>query len=457
MLLVVFTVLFFSMSTFELYNISNRQYEAASKAAGSIEYMTVLSINEMSDPLVSKIYNSALGSWSSIVGSDITVIDANANVYASTNNIKRVPKKLSEQVLADKPYRGYNKFGSYYDSFVLTIALPVKYNNEVIGAIFFNTTLGMIQHSLLDFFEIFCLSSLISVVIAIVLIYFQAKKISKPITGINSAVLDIASGKFDKRLPVTSRDETGQLASSFNYMAESLGELEDMRQNFISDVSHELRTPMTSISGFVAGILDGTIPPEKHSDYLKIVLDESRRLSRMASEMLEMSKMSSSEYKLDMKKFDLCETVRLGIISLESKIDAKNLELEVEFAHEHINVLADKDSILRVVINLLDNAVKFSYDNTKVTISVWCDVQNAYVRVGNFGIGIEQRDLEHVFDRFYKTDKSRGKDKSGAGLGLSMAKNIISLHNGSIWAESTKAKEGSDVKYTTFTFKLQMA
>lgn len=456
-LVFVYTALFCAMSAFELRNISNRQYEAATKAAGSIEYMTVLSIDDMSDPRVRNIYNSALGSWSSIVGSDITVINEDGNVYASTNNIKRVPKELAARALGGTPYRGYTKFGSYYNKPVLTIALPVKYNGSVIGAIFFNTTLDRIQNSLVDFFEIFILSSLLSVVVALVLIYSQAKKISKPITGINSAVLDIASGKFDKRLPVTSRDETGQLASSFNYMAESLDELETMRQNFVSDVSHELRTPMTSISGFVEGILDGTIPPEKHNEYLKIVLEESQRLSRMASNMLEMSKMSSSEYKLDMKKFDLCEVVRLGIINLESKIEAKNLELEVDFAHEHINVLADKDSILRVVINLLDNAVKFSYDNTKINVSAWCDVHKAYVRVGNFGIGIERKDLEHVFDRFYKTDKSRGKDKSGAGLGLSMAKNIMTLHNGSIWAESVTAKEGSDVKYTTFTFSLQMA
>ena len=297
-LVFVYTALFCAMSAFELRNISNRQYEAATKAAGSIEYMTVLSIDDMSDLRVRNIYNSALGSWSSIVGSDITVINEDGNVYASTNNIKRVPKELAARALGGAPYRGYTKFGSYYNKPVLTIALPVKYNGSVIGAIFFNTTLDRIQNSLVDFFEIFILSSLLSVVVALVLIYSQAKKISKPITGINSAVLDIASGKFDKRLPVTSRDETGQLASSFNYMAESLDELETMRQNFVSDVSHELRTPMTSISGFVEGILDGTIPPEKHNEYLKIVLEESQRLSRMASNMLEISKMSSSSVAL---------------------------------------------------------------------------------------------------------------------------------------------------------------
>lgn len=364
---------------------------------------------------------------------------------------------MSAEVLSGNDIRKYTHFGSYYDNMIHTVGLPIKYNGAIIGGIFFNTTLDEIFGLLGNFAEIFLLSFVISITFAIVLSYIHSRKLSKPIADINSAVLAIASGNFSKRLDVRTADERGQLASSFNYMAESLEQLDKMRESFISDVSHELRTPMTSISGFISGILDGTIPPEKHNEYLNIVLEETKRLSRMTSDMLEMSKMSSTEYKLDMKKFDICEVVRLAIINLESKIDEKSLELDVDFAHEQINVLADKDSILRVVINLLDNAVKFSYENTKITVSVWCDVSSAYVRVGNFGLGIEQKDLEHIFDRFYKTDKSRGRDKTGAGLGLSMAKNIMKLHNSRIWAESTSAKEGSDVKYTIFTFKLELA
>ncbi len=455
--LLVSLVMFGSMSGLYLHYIGIDQYESAKKSAASIEHMTILLSSDMNDHRVRNIYNTSLVSWSNVVGSDITVIDAEGEVFASTKDIKMVPKNMSEQVLSGKDMRRYTRFGSYYNDIIHTVGLPIKYNGTIIGGIFFNTTLDEIFGLLGNFSEIFLLSFIISITFAIVLSYFHARKLAKPIENINSAVLAIASGNFSKRLDVTTADERGQLASSFNYMAESLEQLDKMRESFISDVSHELRTPMTSISGFVGGILDGTIPPEKHKEYLKLVLEESNRLSRMTSDMLEMSKMSSAEYKLDMKKFDICEVVRLAIISLENKIDRKSLELDVNFAHEQINVLADKDSILRVIINLLDNAVKFSYDNTKITISVWCDVSSAYVRVGNFGMGIEQKDLDHIFDRFYKTDKSRGKDKTGAGLGLSMAKNIMKLHNSRIWAESTTAKEGSDVKYTIFTFKLELA
>ncbi len=455
--LLVSLVMFGSMSGLYLYHIGIDQYNSAKKAASSIEHMTILLSSDINDFRVRNIYNTSLVSWSEIVGSDITVIDAKGEVYASTSDIKKVPREMISEVLSGDDMRRYTRFGSYYDNIIHTVGLPIKYNGSIIGGIFFNTTLDEIFAILGNFAKIFLFSFLISITFATILSYIHSRKLSKPFENINSAVLAIASGNFSKRLDVTSADERGQLASSFNYMAESLEQLDKMRESFISDVSHELRTPMTSISGFVSGILDGTIPPEKHREYLGIVLEESKRLSRMTSDMLEMSKMSSSEYKLDMKKFDICEVVRLAIINLENKIEDKSLELDIDFAHEQINVLADKDSILRVVINLLDNAIKFSYENTKITVSVWCDVSSAYVRVGNFGAGIEQKDLEHIFDRFYKTDRSRGRDKTGAGLGLSMAKNIMKLHNSRIWAESTSAKEGSDVKYTIFTFKLELA
>lgn len=456
-LIIVFTVMFGAMTGLYLTNLANRQFDEATKAAPVINNMTIAVSESANDFRVREFYHTTLRSWSRMVRADITVVDSLGDVYTSTAGIKNMPDSMVNHVLSGQVYNKYTHFKNYYPGMIYAVGIPMEYNGSVIGAVFFNTEMKAITNSLGNFSRMFLISCLISVIIAVFLIFFQTRKISKPIRDINSGVLAIASGKFDKRLPVTSNDETGQLASSFNYMASSLEQLDKMRESFISDVSHELRTPMTSISGFVGGILDGTIPPEKHREYLEIVYEESNRLSKMTSDMLEMSKMSSSEYKLDMKKFDICETVRLAIISLENKIEAKSLDLDVDFQEPQIKVVADKDSILRVVINLLDNAIKFSYENTKISINVWYDSSKAYVRVGNFGIGIEEEDLEHIFDRFYKTDKSRGRDKTGAGLGLSMAKNIMQLHNKKIWAESTTAKEGSNVKFTTFTFELERA
>ena len=268
--------------------------------------------------------------------------------------------------------------------------------------------------------------------------------------------MDIASGDFSKRI-TANRDEIGQLASSFNYMADSLERHEKTRTSFISDISHELRTPMTSISGFVGGILDGTIPEEKRDEYLQIVYDESIRLTKLANDMLEMTKMQSHEYKLDISEFDINELVRICIIQLEQKIDSKNLEIEAEFENDKMMVLADKDAIKRVIINILDNAVKFSYNNTKIKIQTKNIKRHAYVAIGNFGAGMSTEEMQNVFDRFYKTDKSRSEDKKGVGLGMSFAKNIINLHKQKIWVESIDAKEDTSVKYTQFTFTLELS
>jgi signal transduction histidine kinase len=289
------------------------------------------------------------------------------------------------------------------------------------------------------------------------MVYSQSKRISKPIGAINKAVSNIASGKYEQRVAVRSKDEIGQLASNFNFMADSIEKLESTRSEFISDVAHELRTPMTSISGFVEGVLDGTIPPERRDEYLKIVLDESKRLTKMVNDMLEMSKMSSSEYKLDITEFDLNELTRICIIGLGGRIDEKNLEMNVNFEKDTLRVLADKDAINRVVINLLDNAIKFSYPNTTIRIRTWIEGGKAKFCIGNFGDGIDSEDLSNVFSRFYKTDKSRVNEKSGAGLGLSFVKNILTLHKQSVWVESLDTKKGSDAKYTKFTFTLELA
>ncbi len=445
------------MLGFYLNDTANVLFDKTMSATSSISHMTIILSDDLNNIRTKNLYDTSLVSWSELIGADITVIDSEGKVFSSSADIKAVPANMAKTVLSDEVFRKYTKFGNYYDGMVYTIGMPIRFNDTVIGAIFYNVTLGGMFDSFDRVGYMLLLSFLLSAIVAIILIFTQTKKITKPIADINSAVLAIASGRFDKRLPVRTVDETGQLASSFNYMAESLEKLDNMRENFISDVSHELRTPMTSISGFVGGILDGTIPPEKHKEYLGLVLEESKRLSKMTSDMLEVSKMSSSEYKLDMKKFDICELVRLALISLEGKIDSTGLEVDVVFARDKINVLADRDSIWRVVLNLLDNAVKFSFDNTKISLSAYFVTANAYVSIGNFGMGIEEADLPHIFDRFYKTDKSRGKDKTGAGLGLSMAKNIINLHNGRIWAESYSAKEGSGAKYTTFTFTLELA
>ncbi len=456
-LVLVFTSVSVSVGIFVNRFALKQHTENVMKVSETIEYWTAQMQIENNNIRLAMGYNQILRSWADFLSSDIIVTNTKGEVIAATSSISVVPDNFINAVTSGRTIEGTSTFNGAYSEKVRVVGVPVRYGGTVVGAMFFNTALFNVRKISIELFYAVILSSALSVLVAAALVYTQSKRISKPIVEINRAARNIASGKYDKRVAVTSADEVGQLASSFNFMADSVEALEKTRSDFISDVSHELRTPMTSISGFIEGIMDGTIPKEKEDEYLKIVLDESKRLTKMVNDMLEMSKMSSSEYKLDISEFDLNELTRVSIISMGARIDEKNLELNVDFENDELKVLADHDAIARVIINLLDNAVKFSYPNTTIGIRTWTEKGKARFCIGNFGDGINGADLNNIFNRFYKTDKSRQSEKSGAGLGLSFVKNILTLHKQNVWVESVDTKEGSAAKYTKFTFTLELA
>lgn len=435
--------------------IERKQISTAMAMSETIEHWTGATHIEDNDVRTRMAFKSTLQFWSSFLNADIIIVNNDGEITESTATINSVPAEYMKELETKSRIVKKGTFNGEYPKKMLTVGYPIYYQGTRIGNAFLNMFLPEMQRTAMELIYVFILAALISMIFAFVMVYIQSMRISRPISRINSAVRDMAAGNFGKRVEVESNDEIGQLASSFNFMADSIEDLEKQRSGFVSDVSHELRTPMTSISGFVEGILDGTIPPEKHEYYLQIVLDESRRLTKLVNDMLEMSKMSSSEYKLDISEFDINELIRTCIIGLENRICDKNLDLNVDFKTEELKVLADKDSIKRVVLNIMDNAIKFSYPNTTMGISTWIEKRKVYVSIGNFGDGIDSADLSSIFNRFYKTDKSRTNEKSGAGLGLSLVKNIMIMHKQSIWVESVDAKEGSNAKYTKFTFTLE--
>jgi signal transduction histidine kinase len=235
-------------------------------------------------------------------------------------------------------------------------------------------------------------------------------------------------------------------------MADSLENLENMRNTFMANVSHDLRTPMTTISGFIDNILVGAIPPEEQPYYLGIIKEEVRRLSRLVSSLLDISRLQAGDRKFNISSFDICETARLILISFEQMIDEKKLDVDFECDEERIFVKADKDAIYQVLYNVCDNAVKFSSIGGKYKISITLAEENKQkkvrVSVYNEGEGIPEEDLPFVFERFYKADKSRGMDKKGVGLGMFISKTIIEAHGESIFVESKKDE------FCQFTFTL---
>ena len=288
------------------------------------------------------------------------------------------------------------------------------------------------------------------VFLAATLVY--SKRMARPLDEIAAASRKFARGDFSVRVrqEYDSTDEMGALIDSFNKMADSLEVAEARRSEFIANISHELRTPMTTIAGFADGILDGTIPKEEEAKYLVSIRDETRRLSRLVRDMLDLS--STKARAADPSRrtvFDLNELVLQTLLSFETRATKKGLDVDPQLPENNIMVVADKDAITRVIYNLLDNAVKFAKPGSCLTLRLYKDAEKAYVSVKDIGETIPPDDLPFIFDRFHKSDRSRSLDKEGTGLGLYLVKAIINSHD-----EDIAVKSGDGMTEFVFTLKL---
>lgn len=276
--------------------------------------------------------------------------------------------------------------------------------------------------------------------------YFTKKIIIQPINEINKVAKKIAVGEVDKRVSITSNDEIGDLAKSFNIMAESLNQIDANRKDFISNASHELRSPITSIRGFIAGIIDGIISKDKEEYYLNIIYDEIKRLSRLVDDLLDISTLDNSNYNLNKTEEDINGLIKICLASKEAKIEEKDLKVEVILENEHQFVFIDRDRIIQVIINLLDNAIKYSHSGETIKIETKVKGEKIYVSIENKGVKLSEEQLIKIWDRFYKSDSSR-TNKESTGLGLSIVRTILSRHGEDIWVKSNNGE-------TNFTFTL---
>ncbi len=291
-----------------------------------------------------------------------------------------------------------------------------------------------------------CLWIMLAMLIAM---YILTERIVDPIKRMSVVTKNYAQGRFDARIDVIGHDEVAELSTAFNNMANELDLLEKKRNQFLSDVSHELRSPMMAILGFVDGIRSGAVPADKQAYYLDITVDEVKRLSRLVADLLDVSRLEMGDQKLNFVKSDLCDKAFFVLVSLEKRIEDKKLDVEFDSQADSLFVRADEDALHRVIYNLCENAIKFSHEGAKLKIRIYENKsKDVVLEVYNEGIGISAEDLPHVFDRFYKSDKSRGQDKKGVGLGLYFVKTIVTAHGGEISVES---EEG---KYCKFTLKL---
>ncbi|MCF0136445.1 MAG: HAMP domain-containing histidine kinase [Lachnospiraceae bacterium] len=278
-----------------------------------------------------------------------------------------------------------------------------------------------------------------------------ANNVFLPVSRLQHAAEAVTKGDFSQKVDVRTNDEIGELTTAFNNMTSQLQSVDTLQSDFIANISHDFRSPLTSIKGYVEAMLDGTIPPEMYEKYLRIVLDESNRLTKMTNNVLDLTKMENGQYEINRVRFDINEMIIKLALSLEQRIEEKYIAINFQFLQEKLYVYADIDLMERVVYNLLDNALKFTEAGDKITVETSIVAKKAYIVVSDTGSGIDESSLPHIFDRFNKGDKSRGKNKMGTGLGLAIVKQIMLNHHEDIKVYS-KPGEG-----TRFSFTLPLA
>jgi len=366
--------------------------------------------------------------------SSIVIVDSELNIVAVSEDISpdyqgellNVP--AIEGVLGGQIVTYTGRFGDFYSESVLSVAYPIFMGNMVVGAVVMNSSLPELQKTIGDAYTLIFICLLLSVVISFIMTYLSSKRISRPLLMMNQAAKVIAGGNFDKRIPVESSDEIGQLARSFNEMAASLHGQERIRKEFIANISHDFRSPLTSMRGFLTAIADGTVPADKINYYIDIVLEETNRLTTLADNILDLNKIQNSAMELKMERFDLNELIRKTVLTFEAQIVSKRIDMKMIF-DETAYVCADIEKVRRILHNLLDNAIKFTPEDGKVSIETTKNDGKIYVSIKDSGKGVGEDELKRVFERFYKSDASRNEDKLGSGLGLSIVNEFIKVHN----------------------------
>lgn len=331
---------------------------------------------------------------------------------------------------------------------------PVRVGGTVVGAIFAATPL---ESSLKEYagriMSLFLSSAIFAAALSFLVVYAFTAKLTRPLRQMSNATKAYAQGDFSKRVIVRGSDEFAELCQNFNRMASALSVLESSRRSFVANVSHELKTPMTTIGGFIDGMLDGTIPPEKHNEYLQIVSNETKRLSRLVTSMLNLSKIEAGELEPKCTDFDISPLIIDCLLNFEQEIEKKNIEIAGLDTIGQVKILADRDMLYQVIYNLVDNAVKFTNENGRITVLAGENEHNRlFVSIENTGDGVSPEEIGKIFERFYKVDKSRSYDVKSAGLGLYLCKTIVELHGGQIYAESV---EGQFTRFTMIFDKIK--
>ena len=344
----------------------------------------------------------------------------------------------------------YYTVGYFFDTFdeeMLSVFAPITSSFKVNGYVVIHTPMRVIHASAESLLNISYILLIIMLLLSMIILFFFTEMVYIPLRRITYATEQYAGGNMHYEFQVDSEDEMGYLAASLSYMASEIAKSEDNQKKFIANVSHDFRSPLTSIRGFLQAMLDGTIPPEMHEKYLQIVLNETERLTKLTNGLLQLNNLNTKGMLLSRSDFDINQVIRNTAATFEGICKSKMIGIELVLTGEQLIVNADLDRIQQVLYNLLDNAIKFSHNDSIIKIETTEKNSKVLVSVKDNGIGIPKESQKLIWDRFYKTDLSRGKDKKGTGLGLSIVKEIIRSHGENINVVSTEGV-GSEFLFT---------
>lgn len=458
--LLVMILSFFVVTPLLIYiNHSSSQRKIFSQLETNIDHIEPIAQMSLSfrTSKMDKFFRESMNQLAYFTGSNILFTDIDGNViWADGIESQELLHKYSGKAvrilkLSRGTVRSSGLLDGLYGEKTVTVGKYLKNDMGKEAGIVFCTgkapTVSAVYRYV--FMEILTIELITLSFVALFMLFFS-RSVTVPLKRINNTLKEFTKGNFDARVAYSRDNELGELSANINQMADSIGALEKMRQDFVSDISHELRTPMTTISGFIEGVLDGTIPDSDREKYLGIALSESKRLSKLTNDLLNLSRIDDQVKNLSLSDFDMDEIAKIALINFEDIITKKGINVEFELEGDKFIVRADKDKYIQVLTNLFHNAVKFTPENGNITIKLKKEDQKCICSVKNTGYGIEPDKLRFIWERFYKADNSRSTDKSGVGIGLYIVKKIIDAHDETISVQSITNK------FTEFSFTVQL-
>lgn len=376
------------------------------------------------------------------------VINQKGSVVAETapaSHIGTAIDGFDPTVAGNRSYMTGRFFGMF-DKDTLSVIAPITGNFNTYGYVVIHMPIEQIIHGKDRILNIVYITALVVFVLSLIILLVFTKTVYVPLKKITAGAKEYAAGNLSHTIKVTSADEMGYLANTLNYMSSELNKMEEYQHSFIANVSHDFRSPLTSIKGYLEAIKDGTIPPELYDKYLGILISETERLNKLTQGMLTLNSLDSKGF-LTRSNFDINRVIKDTAATFEGTCNAKDIVLDLTFAADIQMVYADLGKIQQVLYNLIDNAIKFSHENSVIYIQTSLKYEKVFVSVKDTGIGIPKESIKKIWDRFYKSDLSRGKDKKGTGLGLAIVKEIIQAHGENIDVISTQGV-GSEFIFT---------